>query len=113
MEQYTSEEARKKWRRILNTVENGGQVEVTRYGKPLAAVVPVEQRDKPMKLYIWEDVLRDYSAGMIVAIAPDLETALATADSDSVREEMGRVTPTVIEIDGSTTPQSWHVWGGA
>jgi hypothetical protein len=65
-----------------------------------------------MKLYIWEDVLRDYSSGMIVALAPDLESALATAASESVREEMGRVTSAVVEISDSTEPQSWHVWGG-
>ncbi len=41
MEQYTSEDARREWRRILNAVENGERVEITRYGKPLAAVVPV------------------------------------------------------------------------
>ena len=46
MEQYTSEDARRELRRILNTVESGGQVEITRYGKPLAVVVPVEWRDE-------------------------------------------------------------------
>lgn len=45
MEQYTSEDARREWRRILNAVEHGDQVEITRYGKPLAVVVPVEWRD--------------------------------------------------------------------
>jgi hypothetical protein len=65
-----------------------------------------------MKLYIWENVLQDYSSGMIVALAPDLESALATAASESVREEMGRVTPAVVEIGDGTEPQSWHVWGG-
>lgn len=40
MEQYTSEDARRKWRRILNEVERGEPVAVTRYGKPLAVVVP-------------------------------------------------------------------------
>lgn len=39
MEQYTSEDARKEWRRILNEVERGEPVAVTRYGKMLAVVV--------------------------------------------------------------------------
>lgn len=65
-----------------------------------------------MRLYIWEDVLRDYSAGMIAAIAPDLESALATMPEGWLREEAGRVTPTVIEISDHTEPQSWHVYGG-
>jgi prevent-host-death family protein len=43
---FTSEDARRYWRRILNEVERGGHVEITRYGKPLAVVVPIEWRDK-------------------------------------------------------------------
>lgn len=39
MEQYTSEDARKEWRRILNEVERGEPVGITRYGKPLAVVM--------------------------------------------------------------------------
>ena len=56
MEQYTSEDARKKWRRILNEVESGGQVGITRYGKPLAVVTPAsgdrqsEWEEQPVKI---------------------------------------------------------------
>ena len=46
VEQYSSEAARRYWRHILNEVERGEQVGITRYGKPLAVVVPVEWRDK-------------------------------------------------------------------
>lgn len=46
MEQYSSEDARREWRHILNEVERGEQVGITRYGKPLAIMVPVEWRDK-------------------------------------------------------------------
>ena len=46
MRQYTSEDARHEWRRILNDVERGEQAGITRYGKPLAVVVPVEWRDR-------------------------------------------------------------------
>jgi prevent-host-death family protein len=45
MEQYTSEDARKQWRRILNETERGERVGVTRYGKPLAVVVPADWYD--------------------------------------------------------------------
>jgi hypothetical protein len=31
---------------------------------------------KKLKLYVWEDVLEDYTSGMAVALAPDVETAL-------------------------------------
>ena len=65
-----------------------------------------------MKLYVWEDVLRNWTAGMIVAIAPDLESALATVEEDYVRAEMGRVSPMVITVSVDTKPQSWHVFGG-
>ena len=65
-----------------------------------------------MKLYIWEGVLYDYSSGMIVALAPDLDSALATVEEDYVRAEMGRVKPTVIDLDGDVKPQAWWVHGG-
>jgi prevent-host-death family protein len=46
MDEYTSEKARKEWRRILNEVERGEPVAVTRYGKRLAVVVPAEWFDR-------------------------------------------------------------------
>jgi prevent-host-death family protein len=110
MESFTSEDARRDWRRVLDKVQRGEQVGITRYGDPLAVIIPADRA--AMKLYVWEDVLRDYGSGMIVAVAPDLESALATADSDRMREEMGRVTPTVVEIGNAASPQLWHVWGG-
>jgi prevent-host-death family protein len=45
MKQYTSEDARREWRRILNEVGRGEQVEITRYGELTAVVVPAEWRD--------------------------------------------------------------------
>lgn len=65
-----------------------------------------------MKLYVWTDVLRDYTEGMIVAVAPDLEAALAAADSEFVRAEMGRQTPLVITISDDTAAQVFYVYGG-
>lgn len=50
MEQYTSEDARREWRRILNEVERGEPVGVTRYGKPLAVVVPAEWYERAQAL---------------------------------------------------------------
>ena len=46
MDSYSSEGARREWRRILNKVDRGEQVEITRYGETIAAVVPIEWRDK-------------------------------------------------------------------
>lgn len=65
-----------------------------------------------MKLYVWTDVLRDYTEGMIVAVAPDLEAALAAADGEFIRSEMGRQTPIVIDITGDTPAQVFYVYGG-
>ena len=39
MDSYSSEAARREWRRILNKVDRGEQVEITRYGEPTAVVV--------------------------------------------------------------------------
>ena len=41
MESYSSDAARREWRRILNKVDHGERVEITRYGEPLAVVSPV------------------------------------------------------------------------
>jgi len=41
MESYSSEAARRDWRRILNKVDHGEQVGITRYGEPVAVVAPV------------------------------------------------------------------------
>ncbi len=30
---------------------------------------------KAMKLFVWDDVLTDYTSGMMFAVAPDVETA--------------------------------------
>ena len=71
---------------------------------------------KLMKLYVWEKVLWDYSAGMIVALAPDMETALALArdsDSPSAPAEMGRVAPEVTDLGWvASKPKLWLVYGG-
>lgn len=32
-------------------------------------------KSRPMKLFVWEGVLTDYTSGMMVAHAPDLKTA--------------------------------------
>src|SRR5258708_39348291 len=64
-----------------------------------------------MRLYVWEDVLRDYSPGMIVVLAPDLDTAM-TMVSEDVRAEMGAKKPTVIDLAADVKPQAWGVYGG-
>lgn len=70
-----------------------------------------------MKLYVWKDVLYDYSAGMIVVLAPDLETAFATVKADPATyerhlEDMGKETPAVVDLAGDVEPQAWWVYGG-
>jgi hypothetical protein len=68
-----------------------------------------------MKLYVWEDVLRDYTAGMIVALAHDLDEAIALfPDDETVRAEMGKVKPTVTALGEcrSVKAEGWYVWGG-
>jgi hypothetical protein len=65
-----------------------------------------------MKLFVWTDVLCDYSCGMIAALAPDLETALKLMDSQAGREAMGSHDPEVIEVTTVAEPKIWYVWGG-
>lgn len=68
-----------------------------------------------MKLYVWQDVLCDYTAGMIVALAPDMETALALAREQSSfgAGDMGRETPEVTDLGWvNAKPKLWLVHGG-
>ena len=66
-----------------------------------------------MKLMVWTDVLCDYTCGMIVALAPSLETALHLTDRPSVREDMVRVDPEVTELgEVDAEPRVWFVFGG-
>lgn len=67
-----------------------------------------------MKLFVWTDVLCDYSAGMIVALAPDLEKALAMGREEMsyIAEQMGGKDPEVFDLAGDVEPKFWHVWGG-
>jgi hypothetical protein len=69
-----------------------------------------------MKLFIWTDVLADYSSGMIVALAPNLETALELAratDAYSAPGDMGTHEPEVIELGRvHHEPKLWYVHGG-
>ena len=70
-----------------------------------------------MKLYVWQGVLCDYTAGMIVALAPDMETALALARAgeygESAPADMGRTEPEVTDLGRvNAKPKLWLVHGG-
>jgi hypothetical protein len=74
-----------------------------------------------VKLYVWEGVLRDYTDGMAVALAPDLDTAVTTVlDSmgytgdlrEVAEQEFRSVVPVVTEVNRKTRPQAWYVYGG-
>ena len=68
-----------------------------------------------MKLYIWEGVLTDRSSGMAVAVAKDLDQALALARQEGthIAENLGGAEPEVIDL-GRTKREAklWYVYGG-
>lgn len=46
-EEFTADEARRHFARLLGTVEHGGaHVTVTRYGKPVAVIVPADWHEQ-------------------------------------------------------------------
>ena len=63
-----------------------------------------------MKVFIWEDVLRDYSCGMAVAYAATLEDALGEFEP-YVAEQLGAPT-TVINCSTDTGIHTAFVYGG-
>lgn len=72
-----------------------------------------------MKLYVWEGdgVLTDYSNGMVVALAPDLESALnAVAKvADYAMNSFPTHKPSeVIDLgEVAIEPKAWLTWGGS
>ena len=63
-----------------------------------------------MKIFIWEEVLRDYTDGMAIAYAETLEEALEKFPG-YVADALGRPTD-VIDCDENTTPFATYVYGG-
>ena len=67
-----------------------------------------------MNVYIWEDVLTDYTSGMAVAYAETLEQALEklAGNSGSIAEQLGAPT-TIIDCDNNKEPFAAYVYGGS
>jgi len=63
-----------------------------------------------MKLFIWEDVLRDYTSGMALAYAKTLEEALASFE-DYIAEKLGPPTK-IIDCKKEKETFSAYVYGG-
>lgn len=63
-----------------------------------------------LKLYVWHDVLTDWTSGVMFALAKDARQArrliLAQEDSPQVRRDL-KAKPTVYK-----TPMGEVVWGG-
>lgn len=64
-----------------------------------------------MKLFIWKDVLTDYTSGMAVAYAPTLEDALKEFEN-YIAEQLGSPT-TVIDCKTSKKTVTAYVYGGS
>lgn len=69
------------------------------------------------KLFIWTGVLIDWSDGLIVALAPDVETAIAKVieqrgADDIVADEMRHYTPEVHEVTAGNVVVEYTFGGG-
>lgn len=65
-----------------------------------------------LKLFVWQNVLTDYSSGIMFALAPDVETARRViiekvGDFETVEEDL-RADPLII-----TESEGFGVWGGS
>lgn len=67
-----------------------------------------------MNVYIWTNVLMDYSAGMVVAIAPDIQTALSLPELESVASQLpcDKDHLEIIQLHGQPKAKGWYVYGG-
>lgn len=76
-------------------------------------------RKEPLKLYVWEGVLRDYTPGMVCVLARSKKEAIrlgvkaalvrpeAYLGAVSVRAELEKNEPQVVR-----SPKGFAVWGG-
>ncbi len=69
-----------------------------------------------MKLFVWEGdgVLSDYTNGLIVALAPDLETAFAVIkkECDYCDGSYPHQPTSIIDLDDAPDAKAWLVYGG-
>ena len=70
-----------------------------------------------MKLFIWQGdgVLQDYTSGMIIAIADDLEGAhrAILAECDYCGDAYPHLPTGVVDIgNADQDPRAWLCWGG-
>jgi len=66
--------------------------------------------NKKLKLYVWEDVLCDYTCGMICVLALSLEQAFSLIKEkydEYYLDDLASVEPKVIE-----EPEAFAVYGG-
>ncbi len=64
-----------------------------------------------MKLYVWDDVLRDWTSGIMFAVAPDVKSAreqILKADPNVPSEDLAK-RPSVFQL---TSPRAFTCWGG-
>ena len=66
---------------------------------------------KKMKVFVWEDVLTDYTSGMMVAIAPTIEEARAVLlkECSYIPEGDLNQQPKVFDLSES---DAFVCWGG-
>ena len=63
-----------------------------------------------LKLYVWEDVLSDYTSGVMFALAEDKEHAKKMILEEYNDIDNGEFAGEPLEI---TDPKGFAVWGGA
>lgn len=61
-----------------------------------------------LKMYVWEDVLHDYTEGMAVALAENLEHALKLLDKKAGHH----LDLPISKMKVITEPEGFYVYGG-
>jgi hypothetical protein len=66
---------------------------------------------RKLKLFVWQDVLRDYSSGVMFALAYDSDQARKI-----IIEKEGKLESILLGLGGDpkviTKPEGFAVWGG-
>lgn len=68
--------------------------------------------NKNLKVYVWQDVLTDYTSGMAVVVAGSVKEAREMLSEDISEERMASDFSTEPLELNLKVPQMFYVWGG-
>lgn len=74
--------------------------------------MPIAKKRRVMKLYVWTDVLTDYTSGIMFALAPSVDHARMIISRDMGCSGIHADLLKEPDVYPVTKAAGFHVWGG-